>query len=126
MVETKLTEEQIKKVRQLEFLYCNAAPSYIKPADNELLFRVLKLDEEIRRHALAKALAEGIFGSLLLITGFNLLTKLSGSFLAGIIIFCIGAIILATSYPLYNFLIQRKRKKYAPVVLTVTKYLGLD
>ena len=71
-----------------------------------------------------KTESKGIFGGLLLFTGYNFLTRLSGSFLAGIIIFCIGAVNIALSYPLYNHLVAKARKKYAPVVLTVTKYLG--
>lgn len=123
-MEKSLTEEQINKVHQLEFFYMDAAKSFVPASDNELYSRVMRLDENLRRHAKAKAISEGIVGFLLLITGFNLLTMVSGSFLAGIIFFCIGAINLALSYPLYNMLLSKSRRKYAPVVLTITEYLG--
>ena len=124
MEEKLLTEEQKSRIHQLEFYY-KEATKYVRPAtDNELFSLVVKLDENIRRRATAMAVAHGIFGGLLLFTGYNFLTRLSGSFLAGIIIFCIGAVNIALSYPLYNHLVAKARKKYAPVVLTVTKYLG--
>ncbi|SHI77128.1 hypothetical protein [Pseudobutyrivibrio xylanivorans] len=124
MEEKLLTEEQKSRIHQLEFYY-KEATKYVRPAtDNELFSLVVKLDENIRRRATAMAVAQGIFGGLLLFTGYNFLTRLSGSFLAGIIIFCIGAVNIALSYPLYNHLVTKARKKYAPVVLTVTKYLG--
>ena len=124
MEEKILTEEQRSKINQLEFYY-KEATKYVRPAtDNELFSLVVKLDESIRRRATAMAVSQGIFGGLLLFTGYNFLTRLSGSFLAGIIIFCIGAVNIALSYPLYNHLVAKIRKKYAPVVLTVTKYLG--
>ena len=124
MEEKILTEEQRSKIHQLEFYY-KEATKYVRPAtDNELFSLVVKLDESIRRRATAMAVSQGICGGLLLFTGYNFLTRLSGSFLAGIIIFCIGAVNIALSYPLYNHLVAKIRKKYAPVVLTVTKYLG--
>lgn len=124
MTEKLLTEEQKSKIHQLEFYYMEATKIVSPATDNELFFLVFKLDERLRRQAMAMAISQGIFGGLLLFTGYNFLTRLSSSFLAGIIIFCIGAINIALSYPLYNHLVIRTRRKYAPVVLTVTKYLG--
>ncbi len=123
MGEILLTEEQKGKVRQLEFNY-KAATKYMRPASgNELFALVMQLDGNLRKRAKARAVAQGIFGGLLLFTGYNFLTVLSDSFLAGIIIFCIGAVNVALAYPFYNWLLTSARKKYAPVVLTVTKYL---
>ncbi len=121
---TNLTEEQKKEIHQLEFYYREASNASISASDADLFKRVVTLDNNLKRRAFARAFAEGIFGFLLLITGYNFLTILSHAFLAGIVIFCVGAIILASSYPLYNLLLHKSRKKYAPVVLTVTTFLG--
>ncbi len=119
-----LTEEQKKKIRQLEFYYKEADKSSLVASDDDLFKRVISLDNTLKRHALAKSVSNGILGFLLLITGYNFLTALKHSFLAGIIFFCIGAIVLAFSYPLYNMLLYKSRKKYAPVVLAITNFLS--
>ena len=48
---------------------------------------------------------------LLFITGYNFLTRLQSAFLAGIIFFSIGVILIASAYPIYNHLVKKKRKK---------------
>ncbi|MCR5748070.1 MAG: hypothetical protein K6G03_10215 [Lachnospiraceae bacterium] len=119
-----LTVEQKQKIHQLEFLYHEEESSIVLPSDNELFNRVMGLDEEIRKKALKSSVIEGTIGCLILVTGINLLVNLKSAFMAGIIFFCIGAILLAGAYPLYNHLLRKNRKKYAPVVLTITNYLA--
>ncbi len=119
-----LTEEQKREIRQLEFYYKEADKSSIIPSDDDLFKRVIILDNTLKRHALVRAVSNGIVGFLLLITGYNYLIIINNSFLAGIIFFCIGAIVMAWSYPLYNMLLYKSRKKYAPVVLAITNFLS--
>ncbi|MCR5747471.1 MAG: hypothetical protein K6G03_07150 [Lachnospiraceae bacterium] len=119
-----LTVEQKQKIHQLEFFYHEEESSKVLPSDNELFDRVFKLDEEIRKKALNRSVFEGSIGFMVLVTGINLLVNLKSAFLAGIIFFCVGAVLLAGAYPLYNHLLRKDRKKYAPVVLTITNYLA--
>ncbi len=121
---TDLTEEQKKEIRKLEFYYKDAVKFSVNSNKDDLFSRVITLDNTLKKHALARAICNGIFGFLLLITGYNFLTLLAHAFLPGIIFFCLGAIALALSYPLYNMLLNKSRKKYAPVVLAITSFLS--
>ncbi|MCR5416216.1 MAG: hypothetical protein K6E79_05410 [Pseudobutyrivibrio sp.] len=119
-----LTEEQINKIHQLDFFYKEASRDFSVATNNELYTRVMTLDATLKARALTLSISDGIAGGLLLITGYNFLTMINREFLPGIIFFSIGAILLAGAYPLYNYSLQKNRKKFAPVVLTVTKLLG--
>ncbi|MCR5580278.1 MAG: hypothetical protein K6F66_01700 [Pseudobutyrivibrio sp.] len=124
MTNTNLTEEQKNNLRQLNFYYETVAKETQTLSDNELFNRLLNLDNSLKRKAFIKAFCEGLGGFVLFISGYNMLTHLEHAFLAGIIFFSLGSILLATSYPLYNYLLNKERRKLAPVVLTITKYLG--
>ncbi|MCR4924257.1 MAG: hypothetical protein K5931_09660 [Lachnospiraceae bacterium] len=119
-----LSDEQKTRIHQLEFLYKEAESSPKSSSIDNLYDRLLKLDEDVKRKAFKISLIDGFAGTLLLISGYNFLTKLSGAFLSGIIFFCIGFVMLALTYPIYNYLLKKGRKKYAPVVLTITNYLN--
>ncbi len=121
-VQNNLTSEQIQQINRLNFLYSQASENKKTLDDDQLYTRLIRLDESIRSKALLHSFFEGGLGLLFVITGFNLLTHLSHSFLEGILFFSIGAIMLACSLPLYQFLLKRNRKKYAPFVLTITKF----
>ncbi len=118
-----LTDEQKQHIQQLDFYYKEASGIFSSSSNKELYSRLLDLDEGIRKKALHCSVLVGLSGLLLLTTGYNFLTRLSNSFVEGIIFFCLGAILFAGAYPLYNFLLRKNRKKYAPVVLTISEYL---
>ncbi|MCR5100217.1 MAG: hypothetical protein K6B41_02535 [Butyrivibrio sp.] len=120
----KLTEEQKRKIQQLEYNYKKDSVNSSSLNNDELYSRVFTLDSSLRKKALTSAIILAFTGFILFITGYNLLTKLEHSFLTGVIFFCIGMISMAASYPLYNNVLHRNRKKYAPVVLAITKFLG--
>ncbi|SFG58135.1 hypothetical protein SAMN04487761_12817 [Lachnospiraceae bacterium C7] len=123
MIKATLNADERDQIRQLNFYYRDASNNLDILNDSQLFDLLINLDNNLKKHALAKAMCEGGFGFFLLISGYNILTHLHNSFLQGIVLFSLGAIFLAASYPLYNFLLKRSRKKYAPVVLTITKYL---
>ncbi|MCR5453111.1 MAG: hypothetical protein K6F00_10835, partial [Lachnospiraceae bacterium] len=108
---------------QIEFNYSEAKNSPQSSTENELFSRLVNLDEEIKRKALRISIIEGMIGILLLVTGYNFLTILTNAFLSGILFFCFGIILLAGAYPMYHTLVKKARKKYSPVVLTITNYL---
>ncbi len=123
MLKQKLTNEQMSKVEKMRYQYQTAAGA-VKVHDNDLYSRLIDLDDTLKKRALIFSIIEGIIGFILLTTGYNFLTHLSNAFLGGIIFFSIGAIIMTMSIPVYNLLVNNSRKKYAPVVLTITSYLG--
>ena len=118
-----LSDEQRAFLGRLEYLYGQTRNHRNGTEKNELYDQVIMLDKSIRNNSRIKALLVGLTGLLLFITGYNFLTRLQSAFLAGIIFFSIGVILIASAYPIYNHLIKKKRKKYAPVVLTITNYL---
>lgn len=118
-----LSDEQKASLGRLEYLYGQTQNHRNATEKNELYDQVIMLDKSIRRNSRIKAALVGITGLILFVTGYNLLTRLHSAFLAGIIFFSIGVILIASAYPIYNHLIKKKRKKYAPVVLTITNYL---
>lgn len=124
MYKNTLTAEEKTQIKQLNFYYRDASNNINILDDSKLFDLLINLDNNLKRRALIKAMFEGGFGFFLLISGYNILIPLHNSFLQGIVLFSLGAIFLASSYPLYNFLLKKNRKKYAPVVLTITEYLN--
>ncbi len=118
-----LTAEQISNVNKLNFLYSEQTNKPKMLSENELYSRLVILDDSLRKKALFVSIAEGFAGFWLVMTGCNLLIHLSNSFMAGIIFFCIGMMMLSAALPLYQTLLKKSRKKYSPVVLTITNLL---
>ncbi len=118
-----LTNDQKTKIQQLKYYYHEAGEDLSSSSDSELYSKLIRMDEDLRERALAFSVSEGIIGLLLIITGYNFLTMLSGAFLSGILCLCLGLVMLALAYPIYHLLLRKNRKKYAPVVLTITRYL---
>lgn len=119
-----LSDEQKASLRQLEYIYGQTQNHRNSTEKRELYDQVITLDKSIRKSSLIKAILVGITGLILFITGYSFLTRLQSAFLAGIVFFSIGVVLVASAYPIYNHLIKKKRKKYAPVVLAITNYLN--
>ncbi len=118
-----LTDEQRAKLQQLEFCYQEAKDIPSSSSENDLFLQIIAFDKDLRRKSMIFSFSIGFLGILSLVTGLNLLFLHSDALLSVIPVFCIGILMLASAYPFYNYLLNKSRKKYAPVVLTITNYL---
>ena len=85
---------------------------------------IKKLDKSVTDAATVASLAVGIIGLLVMGTGMSLVMVWGGDYmLAGIIIGLIGIALVASAYPIYNFVVRTKRKKIAPEILRLTDEL---
>ncbi len=89
----------------------------------DLYTLITELDRDVKNKAKTAAIAEGLAGTVFLITGYNFITGMSGMFLSGVIMFCLGTVLLAATYPMFNVLLRKGREKYAHIVITITDYL---
>lgn len=89
------------------------------PKQTNKLDLIRKLDKQVTRKATVYSLICGISGALTFGTGMSCCTVWS-KILTGIIIGCIGIILMLVTYPLYNFILKRERKRIAPQILKLT------
>ena len=116
-------QAEIKKIRD----------KYTPPAEVEdKMARLRRLDARVTNTAQAVALAFGVLGALILGFGMSLImTELSQILGAhaewampiGIVIGIIGGILASLAYPVYNSIVQAKRKKIAPEIIRLTDEL---
>lgn len=83
--------------------------------------KLKKLDKKVKRPARIFAYTLGTAGSLTLGTGMSLVMGVIGSSTAlGIIIGCIGIALIAGTYPLFDKILSRRRKKYAAAIIELS------
>ena len=116
-------QEELKKIRE----------KYTPTTEVESkLDRVRRLDKSVVTSAQAASVTVGTVGALILGSGMSLyMTELSEILSIGnelalilcIILGLIGGVLIAFAYPIYNAMVQYKRKKLAPEILRLTDEL---
>lgn len=116
-------QAEIKKIRD----------KYTPPTEVEdKMARLRRLDARVTNTAQAVALAFGVLGALILGFGMSLImTELSQilgihekwAMPIGIVVGIIGGILASLAYPVYNSIVQAKRKKIAPEIIRLTDEL---
>lgn len=118
-------QAEIKRIREKYI-----TPDIKEPEDKMTQLR--RLDASVIQTAQAIAIAFGIIGALILGCGMSLcMTGLSDFFgmqkitalIVGIIVGVVGGVLAGLAYPVYNFVVKRKRKKLAPKILSLTNDL---
>ena len=114
-------QEELKRIRE----------KYTSREENKL-DRLRRLDAGVTQKAQAIALVFGVIGVLILGLGLSLalseLGEILGAYknmamLFGIIIGVIGGIIAGVAYPVYNWVLNKERKKIAPEIIRLTDEL---
>ena len=117
-------QAELKKIRE----------KYTAKPDREedKMTKLRRLDASVSGFAQAVALVFGIIGALILGTGMSLCMTELGDFFSsdhdavmvvGIIIGVVGGIVASLAYPVYNFVLKRRREKLAPEILRLTDEL---
>ena len=116
-------QAELKRIRE----------KYTAPTEVEdKMARLRRLDASVTNTAQAVALVFGVIGALILGFGMSLvMTKLAeilglSSVLAtviGIIFGIVGGVLASLAYPVYNAIVNAKRKKLAPEIIRLTDEL---
>lgn len=117
-------QAEIKKIRE------KYSPK--KDEETDKMERIRKLDGSVTAKAQAVSLIFGVIGTLILGLGMSLIMSELGeimelSFVAaltiGIILGIVGGILASLAYPIFNFVLNRERKRVAPEIIRLTEEL---
>ena len=116
-------QAELKRIRE----------KYTAPTESEdKMARLRRLDASVTNTAQALAIAFGVIGALLLGFGMSLIMTELAEYLGlngdvatviGIIVGILGGVLASFAYPIYNVIIQKKRKKLAPEIIRLTDEL---
>lgn len=95
------------------------------PKDEDRLELLRRLDRSATRRATAASIAVGVVGCLLLGLGMCCTMLWVGVWLVpGVVVGILGIALLASSYPLYRYVVERERRRIAPQVLRLVDELS--
>ena len=109
-------QEEIKKIRD----------KYVPPTKEETSIEKLRrLDESATKGAAVVSLIVGIISILLFGVGMccTLISDWNNYFVLGIAIGVVGIIGVIAAYPIYNYMVKRKRVKLAPEIIRLSDEL---
>ena len=94
------------------------------PKEEDKMEQLRKLDRSAHSPGITASLILGIVGCLVMGIGMCCCMVWADQwFIQGIVIGIIGMILIASAYPLYNVITQKKRKEIAPKILELTEEL---
>lgn len=109
-------QEEIKNIRE----------KYAPPTEKESsMERLRRLDASATKGATAVSVAVGVISTLLFGIGMCC-TMVSGweqYFIPGIVIGAVGIAGVIAAYPIYTYMVKRKRKKLAPEIMRLSEEL---
>lgn len=83
--------------------------------------RLRKLDKKVKRPAEIFAFIFGILGALVLGTGMCLAMQIIGSMMPlGIVVGCVGILIVSVNYFLYGRILRSRKKKYEAEIISLS------
>lgn len=108
-------QEEIRRIRE----------KYSAPEERETkMDRLRRLDRGVSKKATVAALTLGIISALVMGTGMAMCMVFMGIwFIPGIIIGSIGLVGVCMAYPLYLHILQKERRRIAPLILELTDEL---
>lgn len=107
-----LENEEILKIRQ------KYEPKQEKKA---IIEKVKKLDKSVNDIASAISIATGIIGTLIFGAGLSMILLTPDEhFISGVILGVLGILVMIAAYPVNQFVIIRRRKKIAPIIIELT------
>lgn len=96
------------------------------PKEEDKMEKLRKLDRDAEKPGSVAALIMGIVGTMLLGVGMCCTMVWSDSFFVlGIVVGCLGIVILSLAYPMYKRITQKQRAKIAEQILALTEELTL-
>lgn len=104
---------------------------YMQPTESKME-QLRRLDRSTSQKAQAWSLVIGVIGALILGTGMSLtmtdLALILGIYqkyamVIGIAVGCIGLVLVALAYPVYNTILKKERERIAPEILRLTDEL---
>ena len=99
------------------------------PKEEDKMETLRRLHSIPTQKAQAASIAIGVLGALILGTGMSLcMTELGAALgqpamVIGILVGILGLIMVALAYPLFNYVLQKKRKRIAPEILRLSEEL---
>ena len=114
-------QAEIKKIREK-----------YEEREEDGITRLRRLDASVGRGATAVALIFGIIGTLVMGFGFSLVMSDLPSLIGmsaelgmpiGIAIGALGCVLVAITYPLYSFVLKKRRERIAPEILRISEEL---
>lgn len=118
------------------FTYCAAQQQEVAhirkkylPKEEDKMSRLRDLDRIPAQKAQAASITIGVIGTLLLGTGMSMvMTDIAAvlgtiALILGIAIGCIGLVMVALAYPIYDRVLRIQRKRIAPEILRLTDEL---
>ncbi len=101
------------------------------PAEVDKMEHLRRLDASVSKKASIVALIVGIISALIMGTGMSLVmtdlgTKIgmTATMVPGTLIGIVGMIGVIVTYPLYQYIVRKERKKIAPQILKLTEELS--
>lgn len=92
--------------------------------------RLKELDRSASRKPIVISLTLGILGALIMGTGMSLIMtdlgeilNINNDLLIGIIVGCIGLVMVVISYPVYSLVYKREKERVAPEILRISEEL---
>lgn len=105
-------QEEIKRIRE----------KYL-PCEDDKMELIRKLDNNVTKKSTAISLTVGIIGTMMFGIGMCCCLVWTELFIFGIIIGMFGIILDCMTYPLYNYILKKERKKIAPEIIKLTDEL---
>lgn len=99
------------------------------PKEEDKMEQLRRLHSIPTQKAQAASIAIGVLGTLILGTGMSLcMTELGAALgqpamVTGILVGILGLIMVALAYPLFNYVLQKERKRIAPEILRLSEEL---
>ena len=110
----------------------NIRKKYEKPAEEDKMAQLRRLDASVHSKASAVSLAIGIIGALIMGFGMSLvmtdLNAILGAFsdmalFIGIPVGIVGIVLVCLAYPVYNRTVKKEREKIAPEIIRLADEL---
>lgn len=108
--------------------YAEALASEYSPKEKSKVVALRKLDRKAKRPAIIFAYSTGIIFTLLLGVGmcFSLGVLGEGKTIIGIIVGIVALICLGLNYPIYNKILESRKKKYSFEIIELAKDIAKE
>lgn len=98
-----------------------------KPKELSKFEEIKLLDKKVKKPALVFAYVFGIIGTLVLGLGMCFAMKVLGDlFILGIVVGCVGILMVSINYPIYKAILNKRKAKYSEVILEKSNELLND
>ena len=106
-------QEEVKRIRN----------KYVVQEEDKME-QLRRLDQSVTQKSTMYSIIIGVIGALIMGIGMCCCMVWQGVwFIPGVIIGCIGIVIVGCAYPIYNYVTKKEREKIAPEIIRLTDEL---